>query len=207
MWEDTNWREETIWLDDFPLRLVREFLQPREAAALQQDLEVRLTWRQDRIRLFGREVPIPRQQCWVGDSDAHYRYSGLDMEPAPWPTWLIPVRDRVEEYCQWSFNAVLCNRYRSGADSVGWHSDDEPELEPDPLIASLTLGAERSFQLRHRSRAQRRQRLVLPHNSLLVMPAGFQRCWQHQLPKTRKRLGERFNLSFRRIAAATGQPC
>ena len=195
-------REDTLWLDEFPLRLVRDFLGPGEAAALQLDLDVRLPWRQDSIRLFGREVPIPRQQCWIGDPDARYRYSGLDMEPVPWPNWLIPIRRRVEAYCRWSFNAVLCNRYRSGADSVGWHSDDEPELEPDPLIASLTLGAERSFQLRHRSRIRFRQSLTLPHNSLLVMPAGLQRFWQHQLPKTRKTVDERYNLSFRRIALA-----
>lgn len=186
-----------IRLGRFSLLLVRDFM--NDASQLQQRLLNDLPWSQDVIRLFGRQVPIPRQQCWIGDPRARYRYSGLDLAPLPWPEWLLPARDRVNECCQWDCNSVLCNRYRHGWDSMGWHSDDEPELGPAPLIAALTFGGGRRFQFRHRRDRHLRTTLVLPHNSLLVMPEGLQGEFQHQLPKTRQPVAERISLTFRRI--------
>jgi len=194
---------ETVFrLDDFSLRLIRDFLDTELLNACQRHLQTQLPWRQEKIRLFGRQVPIPRQQCWIGDSRARYRYSGLELNPLPWPVWLAPVRQLVEKRCGRDFNSVLCNRYRTGSDSMGWHSDDEPELGPAPVIASLTLGADRRFQFRRRHDRADRLTLVLPHNSLLIMPAGLQSRWQHQLPKTRQPVAERINLTFRYVFAA-----
>lgn len=188
-----------IVLGRFSLLLVRNFVE--QAEALQLRLENDLPWRSEYIRLFGRQVLIPRQQCWIGDPKARYRYSGLDLAPLPWPDWLIPVRDQVSEQCGCHFNSVLCNRYRDGSDSMGWHSDDEPELGPAPLIAALTFGGERRFQFRHRLDRGQRETVILPHNSLLVMPEGLQAEFQHQLPKTRRPVAERINLTFREIQA------
>lgn len=188
-----------IALGGFSLLLVRNFID--QAGPLQRRLENDLPWRREYIRLFGRQVLIPRQQCWIGDPQARYRYSGLELAPLPWPDWLLPVRDRVSEQCGANFNSVLCNRYRDGSDSMGWHSDDEPELGPAPLIAALTFGGERRFQFRHRQDKRLRETLVLPHNSLLIMPRGLQAEFQHQLPKTRQPVAARINLTFREIRA------
>lgn len=188
-----------IPLGPFSLTLMAPFLAPSAADDLQHRLMAELPWRRERIRLFGREITIPRQQCWIGDPQARYRYSGLDLIPTPWPEWLQPIRTKVGDSCQRDFNSVLCNRYRSGADSMGWHSDDEPELGPAPLIAALTLGGERRFQFRHRNERRLRASIPLPHNSLLIMPPGLQAEFQHQLPKTRRAVAERINLTFRHI--------
>ncbi len=194
--------ETRIRLGAFSLRLIRDFLPAERHRQLLARLREDLPWRQDRIRLFGRQVTIPRQQCWVGDAGAHYRYSGLDLKPLPWPDWLEPIRHLVGAACDHEFNSVLCNRYRDGADSMGWHSDNEAELGPAPLIASFTLGADRRFQFRHRHDRASRESFLLPDNSLLIMPPGLQAQWQHQLPKTRRMTGERINLTFRHIFPA-----
>ncbi|MDX1588461.1 MAG: alpha-ketoglutarate-dependent dioxygenase AlkB [Oleiphilaceae bacterium] len=193
-------------LGSHQLQLTTPFLEPEQARLLEQHLMQALPWRQERIRLFGRERLIPRQQCWVGDPEAQYRYSGLTLVPEPWTGPLAALRDQVSRAAGESFNSVLCNLYRHGQDSMGWHSDDEPELGPDPVIASVSLGQERPFHFRHQRDQYPRLKLVLPHNSLLVMPAGLQREWQHQLPKSRRVLGPRINLTFRRVVPVADRP-
>ena len=157
-----------------------------------------LAWRQETLRLFGRSIPQPRLSTWYGDPGAHYRYSGLHLDPLPWHPALHALRTRLRRRLGHDFNSVLANRYRYGRDSMGWHSDDEPELGDEPLIASLSLGATRRFRLRHRARGETLD-LDLDHGSLLIMAGTLQRHWQHQLPRTRRPLGERLNLTFRRI--------
>lgn len=178
--------------------LLRGFVAAREAdgwlAALLEDLP----WRQDRVRLFGREHRIPRRQVWVGDPGARYRYSGLDLDPQPWTSVLPEIRERVEGAAAAAFDAVLCNLYRDGRDSVGWHADDEATLGARPTLASLSLGATRAFALRHRDRGAHR-RVDLCHGDLLLMRGELQHRWQHALPKTRRPVGPRVNLTFRRI--------
>ena len=193
-------------LGAFELILKENLLQESEARTLHRQLLADLPWTRDQIRLFGRWVSIPREQCWIGDSGLHYRYSGVTLQPHPWPDWLEPIRDCVNAAAGESFNSVLCNHYRGGRDSMGWHSDDEPELGPDPIIASVTLGEPRRFHFRHRHDRHRRLQLTLPHNSLLIMPAGLQREWQHQLPKSQRAMGSRINLTFRRIVQAAANP-
>jgi len=189
-------------LGDHELLLIEHFLETEEAGQLLEQLLEALPWRQDRITIFGREHPIPREQCWIAGEGMTYRYSGQTLTPTPWPDWLHPYAERVSEAAGDTFNSALANLYRDGSDSMGWHSDDEPELGPAPVIASLSLGAERRFRFRNHHDSKRTLSLDLPHNSLLVMPAGLQAQWQHQLPKTRKTVAPRVNLTFRRLVDA-----
>lgn len=186
-------------LPPFQLRLIRNVLPDARADALLDALPQSLPWYQARLRLFGQWHWSPRLQCWLGDPGISYRYSGHRMQPEPWPPELEPLRRQVSELAGTDFNSVLCNWYRHGSDSMGWHSDNEPELGPDPVIASLTLGASRRFQFRKTGDKRLYQSLDLPHNSLLLMPAGLQSHYQHQLPKIRRPTTDRFNLTFRRV--------
>ena len=188
-------------LPDGELYLLTHFLPDPEAARLFDALRAGLAWAPHRVRLFGREYPTPRLCAWHGDAGARYAYSGQPLEPAPWPPALARLRAQIETVCGQVFNGVLCNLYRDGADSMGWHSDDEASLGPQPVIASVSLGAARRFVLRHRQRRELKPlTLVLGHGSLLVMAGATQHHWQHAVPRTRHADGMRINLTFRRVA-------
>ncbi|HVJ61632.1 MAG TPA: alpha-ketoglutarate-dependent dioxygenase AlkB [Tahibacter sp.] len=158
-----------------------------------------VTWERHRITMFGREIDSPRLSSWVGDADAVYTYSRTRFEPHPWTPALAALRDAVSRWCDAPFNSVLCNLYRSGADSMGWHSDAEPELGPEPVIASLSFGAVRRFRLRHRDDASPSLELPLAPGSLLVMSGATQRNYRHDLPKAARVAAPRINLTFRHI--------
>jgi alkylated DNA repair dioxygenase AlkB len=175
------------------------WLDEADADRLLRGLRGGVAWETHRIRLFGREHDSPRLSCWIGDPGSAYRYSGTLFEPRPWPPLLLAVRGRLCAELGTGFNSVLANRYRDGRDCMGWHSDDEAELGPAPVIASLSLGATRRFVLKHRGDPQVRQVLELPHGSLLVMAGATQRHYRHALPRTARPVGERINLTFRVI--------
>ena len=181
------------------LRFASDWLAAVEADALLISLREGIHWETHRIRLFGREVDSPRLSCWIGDEGAAYTYSGARFQPHPWPAALLTVRQRLTDELGCVFNSVLANRYRDGRDCMGWHSDNESELGPQPLIASLSLGATRRFVLKHRHDSSRKLELEMPHGSLLVMGGDTQRNYKHALPRTARPLGERVNLTFRRI--------
>ncbi len=193
-------------LPDADVRHLPGWLAPAEADALQRYLHEQVRWEVHRIRMFGRWVDSPRLSSWIGDAGAHYRYSGADFVPQPWPAGLQPLRERLQQACAARFNSVLVNRYRDGGDSMGWHSDDEPELGERPLIASLSLGAPRRFLLRRRDDPARKAAFLLGHGDLLLMGGDTQRCYQHALPKTARPTGERINLTFRWIHAPADRP-
>ncbi|MBA2077460.1 alpha-ketoglutarate-dependent dioxygenase AlkB [Rhodanobacter sp. PCA2] len=180
------------------------WLEPGEADALFAELRQAVAWETHRIRLFGREIDSPRLSCWIGDPGAGYTYSGTRFEPRPWPAALAALRARLEQACAARFNSVLANLYRDGDDAMGWHSDDEPELGARPVIASLSLGAERRFRFRRRrARGEPAQpgdtvELVLPHGSLLRMAGATQHLYRHALPRVRGLAAPRVNLTFRR---------
>ncbi|MBU6249371.1 MAG: alpha-ketoglutarate-dependent dioxygenase AlkB [Xanthomonadaceae bacterium] len=201
----TEWQ--ALPLPGAELAIIERWLAPDEADALLAELLTAIPWENHRIRMFGREVASPRLSCWIGDPGASYVYSGTRFEPHPWPAPLATLRARVEQACGARFNSVLANLYRHGDDAMGWHSDDEPELGERPVIASLSLGAERTFRLRpRRPRGEPARRddirgLVLAHGSLLRMAGDTQRHYRHELPRARGVQQPRLNLTFRRILA------
>ena len=176
----------------------RGFIAPGEAKLLLSRLWEQLAWQQQEIRMFGRRVAQPRLSAWYGAAEARYRYSGLQLDPLPWHPLLLDLKARLAAQLQQDFNSVLANAYREGRDSMGWHSDDETELGPRPLVASVSLGADRRFLVRKKGDS-RAASLWLECGSLLVMKRGCQEIYQHSVPKTQKSIGLRINLTFRQI--------
>lgn len=163
-------------------------------------LTAEISWRQESITLFGKTHLQPRLLCWMGDPGSFYSYSGKRHDPVPWHPLVADLRQRVERLAGAPFNAALLNLYRDGQDSMGFHADDEPELGPQPIIASVSFGAERVTHFRHRhDRTLATRRVPLPDSSLLIMRGSTQANWNHAIPKTRKAIGPRINLTFRRI--------
>lgn len=179
------------------------WLCPEEADTIMRALLVSVEWKQQQIRFRSPIGTItkdqPRLTAWYGDSGATYRYSGLRNDPLPWTHTLASLRDRIAAETGARYNSVLLNRYRSERDSVDWHADDEPELGPEPTIASLSLGATRAFTMRH-NRSRLRKVFYLNSGDLLVMRGAVQRDWQHAVPKAVS-AGERINLTFRWVEA------
>jgi alkylated DNA repair dioxygenase AlkB len=159
-----------------------------------------ISWRCEEVVMWGRRMPQPRLTAWYGDAGASYAYSGVELHPLPWTPVLLDIKARIEETTGSSFNSVLLNYYRDHRDSVGFHSDDEPELGERPVIASLSLGAERTFILKHKKlKGAKPVRLRLTSGSLLLMRGDTQRCWRHGVPKESRPCGPRVNLTFRKI--------
>ena len=155
-------------------------------------------WTQHSVTLFSRSHDCPRLSAWFGDPECDYAYSGHRHRPLPWIDELNELRKLVEARFAVQLNSALANLYRNGSDSMGWHSDDEPELGKQPTIVSLTLGSQRRFRLRHKHTAKR-EHVTLEHGSILLMTGATQEIWQHALPKTRKPVGPRINVTFRHI--------
>ncbi|MGH8122062.1 MAG: alpha-ketoglutarate-dependent dioxygenase AlkB family protein, partial [Rudaea sp.] len=158
-----------------------EFCGTAQAQRWFERLHAEIPWERHRLRLFGRGVEAPRLSCWIGDAQARYAYSGTLFTPRAWTPGVGELRDLLFAQSGKSYNSVLCNLYRDGRDSMGWHSDDEAELGAEPVIASLSFGAVRRFQLRHRHDPDRRLTLDLPSGSLLVMAGDTQRNYRHAL--------------------------
>ena len=156
----------------------------------------KVPWRQDFIYMMGKKIPIPRLQNWYCETGASYTYSRINLLALEFPSWMEDLRRRVELSTSENFNAILVNYYRDGKDSNDWHSDDEKELGAYPVIASVSIGAERVFHLRHKVTKQK-IKMNLPHGSLLLMGAGIQEYWQHKLSKTSLQVGPRINLTLR----------
>jgi alkylated DNA repair dioxygenase AlkB len=157
-----------------------------------------LQWRAQAITLFGRKVMQPRLIDWYADPGVRYQYSGLTLGPQPWPSLLDELRQRLASHTGQQFNSVLCNAYRDGQDSMGWHADDEPELGREPVIASVNLGATRRFRIRPRAGGAS-VGLDLESGSLLLMSGNSQRAYQHAVPKTKRPVNPRINLTFRAV--------
>jgi len=180
-------------------RLWPQAFAPAEATGLFDQLRREVDWQQEAILIFGQRRLVPRLVAWHGNPAASYVYSGTEHHPLPWTPVLERIRDRASVLTGATFNAVLLNLYRDARDGMGWHADDEPELGRNPVIASVSLGAERRFCLRHRRRRDLKIDLPLPHGSLLCMGGATQHHWLHALPKTRRPAGERINLTFRQV--------
>ena len=184
------------------LRYAEQAWSTAQADALFLRLRDEVPWQQHRLKLFGREAETPRLSCWIGDPDAVYTYSRTRFQPLPWTQAVASLRDELEARLGLRFNSVLANLYRDGRDAMGWHSDDEPELGPEPVIASLSFGAVRAFRLRERSTRKAALSLDLAHGSLLLMSGATQRLYQHALPRRSGIEAARINLTFRRVMPA-----
>lgn len=159
-------------------------------------LREKISWKQESMNMYGKQLPFPRLIAWYGDDKKPVSFSGITLDPVPWLPELVEIKNRIEPVAKIIFNTVLLNLYRNGKDSVGWHTDAEPELGKNPVIASVSFGATRKFQMRH-MHTKEKVELELTPGSLLIMMGEMQHFWQHQVPKTARTVGERINLTFR----------
>jgi alkylated DNA repair dioxygenase AlkB len=181
------------WLDHDPAWLAAPDADQALAA-----LRAELAWEQRAIVVLGRRVLQPRLIAWAGALG--YRYSGQTLEPRPFTPAVARLLARLRAETSVPLNHVLVNRYRTGDDSMGLHADAEPELGPDPLVATVSLGASRRFVVRpRRKQAPERCDLDLGHGALLVMGGTCQRHYVHGVPRQPGAPGERISLTFRRL--------
>ena len=196
-------RFEHIPLIDAEITILRNVQLGRDYAELLQTLIAETYWRSKTIKMWGKSTPQPRLIAWYGDPGAKYSYSGIELTPEPWTESILDIKRRVEMLARHHFNSVLLNYYRDHRDSMGFHSDDEPELGDRPTIASLSLGEERKFQLKHKYRKDLKLVTIpLLDGSLLIMRGDTQRKWKHGIPKERTPCAPRINLTFRYIATS-----
>ncbi|MBC9910825.1 alpha-ketoglutarate-dependent dioxygenase AlkB family protein [Chitinophaga varians] len=188
-----------IHLKNGELAYYPRFFKPAESDVYYQTLQDTIDWKQESMNMYGKQVLFPRLMAWYGDAATSYSFSGNTFEPSPWTPALTAIRDRITPTAGASFNSVLLNLYRSGSDSMGWHADDEPELGPHPVIASVNFGASRRFLLRYKNDHHLKHEILLEHGSLLVMKGTLQQYWEHQVPKTSRQISGRINLTFRFI--------
>ena len=199
--KDNNDAESCIKLNmqNADVRLYPSFFSACEADALMSALKSEINWKQEKIKIYGQVHDLPRLTAWYGEPNKKYKYSGIIVESDPWTLTLQKIKDRIEKFAAVKFNSVLLNLYRTGSDSVAWHSDDEPELGKNPSIGSITFGEARPFQLKYKTNKDIKEQIILNHGSFLLMQGETQHFWLHQIPKSQKNMGERINLTFRLV--------
>lgn len=178
--------------------IIPSFFNKLESDNFLKLLREKVIWKQESMNIYGRNIHFPRLTAWYGDDDKLYSFSGIKLKPNPWIIEILEIKNRIEPKSNVIFNSVLLNLYRNGKDSISWHTDAEPELGKNPVIASVNFGAARKFQLRH-IKTKEKLEIELTHGSLLIMQGELQHYWQHQVPKSNKIVGERINLTFRVI--------
>src|SRR5260221_2436477 len=197
-------RLERIPIENGEVYYVSDLNLGRAPDTIVRQLIAEIPWRQENILVWGKLYSQPRLVAWYGDSGSDYTYSGIKLTPIPWTDLLLDIKNRVETVTATSFNSVLLNYYRDNRDSMGFHSDDEPELGARPVIASLSLGEVRTLILKHRlNKLVKPVRLRLTSGSLLLMKGETQRYWSHGIAKESRPCGPRINLTFRRINLPT----
>lgn len=184
-------------LPDAEIAYYPNFFQISEANKFFKQLKEEIPWQQDEITVYGKTHLQPRLTALFGNDGKQYRYSNIVMQPHKWNALLMHIKNQLEQVCPSNFTTVLLNFYRDGKDSNGWHADNEKELGQNPIIASISFGAERSFHLQHNTRKECKLKIELQHGSLLVMSGTTQHYWKHQIPKTTRPIGERINLTYR----------
>jgi len=187
-------------LPDADVVLYENYFNPTESNELFETLKNSIEWRQDKMNIYGKEINFPRLTAWYGENDKNYSFSGITLKPMYWTDSLLQIKTAIERVENNNFNSVLLNLYRNGQDSISWHTDAEKELGKNPVIASVTFGGTRIFQLKHKfDKNFKIINIPLQHGSLLIMKGETQHFWLHQVPKTKKVIGERINLTFRTI--------
>lgn len=179
---------------DPPVQFYPHFLDPAsDADWFEKSRE--LEWTRGEINMYGKRIPVPREESLFGD-DFNYEYRGVTIKAKPWPDFLLKIRNRIQSLSGFSFNFAVGNRYLTGKDSIGWHSDNFPQIGQRPAIASLSLGSTRKFKLRHKDYRETID-YELGSGSLLIMLPGCQEDWEHTVPKTAQSVAERINWTFR----------
>jgi alkylated DNA repair dioxygenase AlkB len=173
------------------------FFTKEESDSLLSHLIRETQWQQDKMKFYGKEVNLPRLTAWYGASMKEYSYSGIDMQPRPWTEELLFVKERVEKHSGITFTSVLLNYYRNGNDSVSWHRDQEKVLRVNPVIASVSFGATRTFKFRHVDDHKLIRSVELTHGMYVLMKGETQHKWEHTIPKTKQAVGSRISLTFR----------
>lgn len=192
---------EKIVLDlvDSDITYFPNFFSVEEARQHFESLTQSIPWQQDKIKVYGKVHDQPRLTALFGDNKRSYSYSSITMHPHLFTPELLQIKNAIEKEANTTFTTCLLNYYRDGKDSNGWHADDEKELGINPIIASVSLGAERFFHLRNKADKNQKHKILLENGSLLLMRGKTQHCWQHQLPKTSRAIDGRINLTFRII--------
>lgn len=188
-----------VRLHDAELQYFQCFWDKKTADACFQELLETIPWQQDQVKVFGKTYDQPRLTSLHSKTHSTYTYSGLTLHPHPMTDLLEEILQKIQTVTNDVFNCVLLNLYRNGADSNGWHADNERELGKHPAIASISFGAPRSFRFKHRKIKAENHKIVLHHGSLLLMGGAMQEHWLHQIPKTKKPIAPRINLTFRKI--------
>ena len=189
---------ETFVLGVSEIHYVANAFTRQEADKLFQNLLNHIPWQAASLSIAGNQHSLPRLQCWMSDEGRTYSYSGLTLTPQPWYPDVLSIKARLSQLCDHSFNSVLLNLYRDGSDSVSWHADDEIELGTNPIVAAVSLGAERILEFKPKLNFKDpRRRIVLGNGSILIMGKNLQNNWLHQLPKLSGHIGPRISLTFR----------
>jgi alkylated DNA repair dioxygenase AlkB len=191
--------KEVISMPDADVIFYRNFYNQQESDELFKTLFNEIKWRQDKMKIYGKEVNLPRKTAWYGDKNKSYTFSGIHLQPEPWTPTLLQVKEKVEKIGKVQFNSVLLNLYRDGNDGISWHTDAETELGKNPVIGSVSFGGTRRFMFRHKYNKELKAEIELTHGSFLLMAGTTQHFWQHQIPKTSKNVQPRINLTFRVI--------
>jgi alkylated DNA repair dioxygenase AlkB len=189
----------TFNIPDAEIEYYPNFFKNDSSDELFEKLRNEIPWQQDNIKVYGKTHPQPRLTALFGNEGKSYSYSNIVMQPHHWNPLLVFIKNEIEEICQENFTTVLLNYYRDGKDSNGWHADNEKELGRNPVIASVSFGAERYFHLQHNTIKEQKLKIKLGHGSLLIMKGSTQHFWKHQIPKTTSVIESRINLTFRII--------
>jgi len=187
---------------DGEIYLVHALFDPTESKAMLDHLTATIPWKQEPVKIMGREIMQPRLTAWYGDPGKCYSYTGITMQPLTWTKELLHIKQAVEKVSGEQFNSALLNLYRDGADSVGWHRDNEKSLGINPVIASVSFGEPREFALKHYKDKKLRIKILLTSGSLLLMRGETQHKWLHSIQKDLTIIRPRINITFRTIKSS-----
>ncbi|MDX1978156.1 MAG: alpha-ketoglutarate-dependent dioxygenase AlkB [Pseudanabaenaceae cyanobacterium bins.68] len=197
--ENTKVLKQMLPMPDAKVLFYPNFFDFQESDRIFRVLLDETKWRQDKMNVYGKQIDLPRKTAWYGDRDKVYTFSGIQLHPEPWTKTLQLIKQRIEDVSDTSFNSVLLNLYRDGNDGISWHTDAESELGENPIIGSVSFGGTRKFMFRHRFDKEVKTEIELTHGSFLLMGGETQHFWQHQVPKSKKKVEPRINLTFRVI--------
>ena len=189
-----------IKANNLSVKYIENFFDFDQSQLYMKHLTNDIKWKREKIRMWGKEIVTKKRIAWYADEGKSYTYSGSTFYPVQWDKVLLEIKKQVEQHIRFQFNSVLLNEYKSGEVGMGWHSDDEKELGIDPIIASLSFGANRDFIFKHKTdKSFEKIKIHLKSGSLLIMSGSTQHYWKHSLPKRLKVRDPRVNLTFRKI--------